>query len=149
MTMDELCDRHHRIGLNANALIYLFESGGVLAGVTGALVDAAESGRVTIIVSALVLAEIATGPISAGDEALAERYADEVRSVRGLHIVPLTADLALDAAIVRGRYRASVPDAIHLATARQAGATAFVTNDRAMPAVPGVRILQLSDYLGR
>jgi hypothetical protein len=39
------------------------------------------------------------------------------------------------------------PDAIQLAAALGARCTAFVTNDRELPATPGLRILQLRDYL--
>jgi predicted nucleic acid-binding protein len=39
------------------------------------------------------------------------------------------------------------PDALQLAAALSAGCSAFVTNDRDLPALPGLRILKLRDYL--
>jgi predicted nucleic acid-binding protein len=38
------------------------------------------------------------------------------------------------------------PDAIQLAVAVTAGCTDFITNDRRLPAVAGVRVRQLADY---
>jgi predicted nucleic acid-binding protein len=59
--------------------------------------------------------------------------------------VPLTADIAIDAGILRGLHGLSLPDAIHLATARQAGASAFITNDQRLRGLPKLDVIQLSD----
>lgn len=147
MTIDDLVERHRRIAIDANAFIYLFESPGSLARTTGAILDAAELGKVTVVVSTMVLAEIAVGPVAAGDETLVERYADAIRGARGVQVVPLTADIAVDVGIIRGRHRVQIPDAVHLATARHAGATAIVTNDARMPALPHLEVVRLADLV--
>jgi len=147
MTIDDLVERHGRIAIDANAFIYLFESPGLLARATGAILDAAELGRVTVVVSTMVLAEIAVGPVAVRDETLVERYADAIRGARGVHLVPLTADIAVDVGIIRGRHRVQIPDAVHLATARHAGATAIVTNDERMPALPNLEVVRLADLV--
>jgi len=147
MTVDELVARHRRIAIDANALIYLFETPGLLAQATAAILNAAELGRVTVVVSTMVLAEIAVGPVEMGDETLVERYADSVRGARGVQVVPLTAEIAVDVGIIRGRHRLQIPDAVHLATARHAGATAIVTNDERMPPLPHLEVVRLSDLV--
>ena len=147
MTIDDLVERHRRIAIDANAFIYLFESPGSLARATGAILDAAELGKVTVVVSTMVLAEIAVGPVAAGDETLVECYADAIRGARGVQVVPLTADIAVDVGIIRGRHRVQIPDAVHLATARHAGATAIVTNDERMPALPHLEVVRLADLV--
>ena len=147
MTIDDLVARHRRIALDANALVYLLEAPDPLGRVTAAILDAAEGGRLTVILATLALAEIAVGPVRAGDETIVERYADEIRDLRGVQIVPLTADIALDVGVIRGRYRIRLADAIHLATARQAGASAIVTNDRRMPDIPHLEVIQLADLV--
>jgi predicted nucleic acid-binding protein len=145
MTIESLVARHRRIAIDANAFIYLFEAPGPLARATGAILDAAETGKVTVIVSSMVLAEIAVGPVTSGDETLVERYAAAVRGARGVQVVPLTADIAVDVGIIRGRHRVQIPDAVHLATARHAGATAIVTNDERMPSLPQLDVVRLTD----
>ena len=147
MTIDDLVGRHRRIAIDANAFIYLFESPGSLAKATGAILDAAELGKVTVVVSSMVLAEIAVGPVAVGDETLVERYADAIRDARGVQVVPLTADIAVDVGIIRGRHRVQIADAVHLATARHAGASAIVTNDERMPALPHLEIVRLADLV--
>lgn len=147
MTVDELIARHRRIAIDANAFIYLFETPGLLAHATAAILNAAELGKVTVIVSTMALAEIAVGPVAGGDETLVERYADSIRTARGIQVVPLTADIAVDVGIIRGRHRVQIPDAVHLATARHAGATAFVTNDERLPSLPRLDVVRLSDLV--
>jgi len=147
VTIADLVARHRRVALDANALVYLLEAPDPLGRVTATILDAAEGGRLTVILATLALAEIAVGPVRAGDETIVERYADEIRDLRGVQIVPLTADIALDVGVIRGRYRIPLADAIHLATARQAGASAIVTNDRRMPDIPHVEVIQLADLV--
>jgi predicted nucleic acid-binding protein len=47
--------------------------------------------------------------------------------------------------VVRGARGPALADAVQLATARAAGATAFVTNDRRMGDVHGLEVLFLDD----
>ncbi len=147
MTINELVARHRRIALDANTVIYLFEAPGPLAAAVAAIFDAADAGRLTIVMSTLLLAEVAVGPVRAGDETMVERYADEIRGVRGLHLVPLTGDIALDVGVIRGRHGLRLADAVHLATARHAGASAIVTNDERMPALPRLEVVRLADLV--
>jgi predicted nucleic acid-binding protein len=77
--------------------------------------------RVSAVLASIGLAELVTGPAATGDGALLERYGDELRSMTGLRIEPLSADIALDAAIIRGSRSIGLADAIHLATARATG----------------------------
>jgi predicted nucleic acid-binding protein len=145
VTIEDLAARHRRVALDANTLVYLLEVPDPLGRVTAAILDAAESGRLTVVLATLALAEIAVGPVRGGDETIVERYADEIRDLRGVQIVPLTADIAVDVGVIRARHRIRLADAIHLATARQAGASAIVTNDRRMPGIPHVEVIQLAD----
>lgn len=130
MTISELCARHRRIALDANVLIYLLEDSGTLADLSEALIDAAESGRIAAVLASIGLAEVCAGPAGREDLALVERYAEALGSMPGLRIQPLSAEIAADAAIIRGMRGIGLADAMHLASARAARATAFVTNDR-------------------
>jgi predicted nucleic acid-binding protein len=49
------------------------------------------------------------------------------------------------AARVRAAHRTSIPDALHVATAVNAGCTVLVTNDARMPSVPGLEVVRLQE----
>jgi predicted nucleic acid-binding protein len=130
VTIGQLCARHPRIGLDANVLIYVLEDSGTLADVAQALMEAVEAGQVAAVLSGIGLAEVCAGPARNGDLAMLERYGEALGSMPGLRILPLSAEMAVDAAVIRGIRGLGLADALHLASARAAGATAFVTNDR-------------------
>jgi predicted nucleic acid-binding protein len=145
VTPTALCSGHRRIALDTNLFIYLFEDPGRRGDLAEQVLDAADAAGVRLIVSALSVGEVAVGPVLADDETQAERYADAIGSIPRLDIVPVSADLAVDATVLRGRHRLSMIDAIHLATARQAGATVLVTNDRRLPPLRDVEVVILDD----
>ena len=96
-------------------------------------------GQLQLAVTTVTLAEVLTGPLRAGEEALAKRY----RAVlEAWQVVELTSDIAESAARLRGKYALKLPDAIQLASALAIGADALVTHDRDFAKVRGLRILQ-------
>jgi len=147
MTVDELCARHRRIAFDANVFIYVFEGSGALSRVAASILDAISDGRVTGLVATIALSEVIVGPVRAGDETTAERYLDAIRSIEHLHVVPATVEIAADAGFVRGRKGLTLADAIHVATARVAGASALVTNDRRIRSMPLLDVVQLADLV--
>ena len=146
MTIDELCERHRRIAVDANVLIYLLEGDERWSPPARALMKAVENGRLAAVLSAVGLAEVLTGP-ARDDLVHVERYNDEIRSIAGLKIVPFEVGLSVDAAVIRGVRRIGLSDAIHLASARAAGASAFVTNDRSLRGSTKLEVVYL-DELG-
>lgn len=134
---------HKRIGVDADVLIYLVDAVEPWAAHSAAIVDAIDEGQVRASMSALAVAEVLAGPARSGDAASFERTAAELQDLQ-IEVVPLTRQLAEDAAWLRGRGAAHLVDAIHLATARS-GATAFVTNDRRVRSLPSLEVLHLDD----
>jgi predicted nucleic acid-binding protein len=143
VNIDRVRRQHRRIGLDSNLFIYVFEGSGREAVLVGELLDAISAGALTAVLSTLGVAEVLTGPVRAGNTALAERYREEMSSIAGLDVVPLTVPIAADAAMLRGLRRASLADAVHLATARAAGATGFVTNDRSLKSTAKLEVIYL------
>jgi predicted nucleic acid-binding protein len=140
-----LLERHSRVAIDSNVLIYLLEGSADLGDRTGALLDAIAAGEGQGVLATLALAEICSGPAGGNDLAMVERYADELSSLEGVRVVPLDREVAVEAALIRGSSNLSLADAIHLATARRAGATAFVTNDRRIVPMPRLDIVYLDD----
>ena len=62
---------------------------------------------------------------------------------RNLRTVALSPAIAAEAARIRADYQIKTPDAIQLATAKEGGATSFLTNDGALAAIPGLRLIVL------
>jgi predicted nucleic acid-binding protein len=87
-------------------------------------------------------------PYRRGDRELTDRYEDLLRRSAGLRLLELTTPLLRTAAELRAELGVKTPDAIQLAAAIFGGCSALVTNDRRLPEIPGLRVLQLSDYLG-
>jgi predicted nucleic acid-binding protein len=147
MTIDELCERHHRVAFDANVFVYLFESTGHLAAAAIAVVNAVSARRLTGVVSTVAMAEVIVRPVRIGDDAMGERYADAIRSIENLDVMPVTFEVAAEAGFVRGRTSLTLADAVHVATARVAGASAFVTNDRRLRSIPKLEVVQLADLV--
>jgi predicted nucleic acid-binding protein len=139
--------KHRLVGIDSNVLIYLLEGTGAMADAAGALLDAIAGGEAHGIFAMLGVAELCSGPARGGDGAMVDRYADELSTLDGVSVVPLVWAIATDAALIRGAGPLSLADAIHLATARSAGATAFVTNDRRIKSVSGLEVAYLDELV--
>ena len=144
MTPSGVCAAHSRIALDSSMFIYVFEANPTHGPASRAMLWAAEAAGTRLITSAIAVGETAVRP-ARDDEAMADRYGEAIRSIPRLDIVPVSAATAVEAAILRGRHGIGLLDAIHLATARQAGATALITNDRRLPSLPQVEVILLDD----
>lgn len=85
-------------------------------------------------------------PYRAGNIALAERYEIVLTRSRGVRMIDLTREHMRLAAQLRAASSVATPDALQLATYLASRCSAFVTNDRRLPSIPGLRIIQLRDY---
>ncbi len=104
----------------------------------------ADQGRRELVTSALTLLEVLVVPYRAENRRLAERYEQLLTRSRGIRMVDLTRDQLRAAAELRAATGVRTPDALHLVAALGAGCKTFLTNDRRLPAVPGLRVIQLS-----
>ena len=100
-----------------------------------------DAGRVRFAVTTITIAEILTGPLQAGDEAMAERYRAILESWQ---VVELNADIAANAARLRAAFRLKLADAVQAASAIMINADALVTHDRDFSRVRSLRVLPQS-----
>jgi len=134
------------VGVDTAAFIYFIEENNRYLPAIAPLFDAANAGKLEIVVSALTLLEVLVVPYRAGNIELAERYEAVLTRSRGIRMVDLSRDHLRLAAQLRAASGVPTPDALQLAVSLASRCSAFVTNDRRLPAVPGLRIIQLGDY---
>jgi predicted nucleic acid-binding protein len=135
------------VGLDTVVFIYFLEEHPGYLALVEPVFAGLDSGQWAAVTSALTLLETLVVPYRAGDTSLAERYEALLSRSRGLRLVELDRSLLRAAAHLRAVLSVKTPDAIQLAAAIGARCTSFVTNDRALPPIPGLRILRLRDYL--
>ena len=107
----------------------------------------ANQGKRELITSALTLLEVLVVPYRAGNRRLAERYEALLTRSRGIRIVELSHDQLRAAAQLRAATSVKTPDALQLVAAISGGCKTFLTNDRRLPPVPGLRILELASFV--
>ena len=101
----------------------------------------------TIVTSAITLLEVLVAPYRSAQLALAERYEALLMRSRGLTLVNVDLLQLRTAAALRARHKIKAPDALQLAAAITTRCSTFVTNDRALPSLPGLRIIQLDEVV--
>lgn len=113
--------------IDSAPIIYVLEGHPELAAVFRPVFAAHDDGLVRLAVATVTLAEVLTGPLSAGDEVLTERYRATLKS---WFVVDLDAEIAESAARLRAACKLKLADAVQAASALAVGADALVTHDR-------------------
>ncbi|HTA94427.1 MAG TPA: type II toxin-antitoxin system VapC family toxin, partial [Polyangiaceae bacterium] len=103
--------------------------------------EAVDSGRIRALVTPITIAEVVSGPLKAGREALVERYRRTITQNPGWDIRDIDADIAVLAARLRLRHALKLPGALQLAVALEEGCSALVTHDRDFGTVSDLLIL--------
>ncbi|TAN49806.1 MAG: type II toxin-antitoxin system VapC family toxin [Betaproteobacteria bacterium] len=119
-------------------IIYVLEQNPRFAARFRPLFERQAAGEVQFAVTTITLAEVLTGPLKAGEEALAKRYRAIMESWQ---VVNLTADIAESAARLRASLGLRVADAIQAASAIAVNADALVTHDRDFSRVRTLSVL--------
>lgn len=134
--------------LDTAPFIYFIEEHPEFVPLVAPVFEDVDAGRREVATSGLTLLEVLVVPYRAGNLALAERYEALLTRSRGVRLVEIGRGALRMAAQLRAVHPSvRTPDALQLAAALSAGCSAFVTNDRDLPALPGLRILKLRDYL--
>jgi predicted nucleic acid-binding protein len=99
-----------------------------------------------LITGAFTFGEVLAGTYRKGRAELADQFRTLLRSVVA-EIVPFTVETAEHYARIRGALGTTPADAIHLASAAQAGTDLFLTNDKSLVGkiVPGIQFIAMLD----
>lgn len=134
------------VGVDTAAFIYFIEEHPRFLPPLLPLFREADAGKRALVTSALTLLEVLVVPYRAGNRPLAERYEALLTRGRGIRLVDLSQDLLRGAAQLRAATTIKTPDALQVAAAISHGCTTFVTSDRRLPSMPGLRVVDLSAY---
>ena len=132
--------------LDSSVFIYFIEEDSSYLNIITPLFEAIDAGILSAVTSGVTLLETLVIPFRNKDNALALEYERLLSESKGLTLVDLDRNLMRQAAYLRANFGVKTPDALQIACAKQEKCTAFVTNDRRLPKIPGLKILQLSDY---
>jgi predicted nucleic acid-binding protein len=137
---------HTVIGVDTAPFIYFWEQHPRYFAPSEVLFRFLKTPEVQGITSIIMLIEACIHPQREGRLDLVDAYQRSLVDSQQVRMVPIEVDLARRAVHLRARHDIHLPDALQIAAAMEAGATAFVTNDRRMAKVQGIRILLLGDY---
>src|SRR5215831_7554313 len=134
------------VAIDTPIFIYLIEEHPQFLPLIRPLLSEADEGKRELFTSALTLLEVLVVPYRAGNRLLAERYEALLTRSRGIRLVDFTRDQLRAAAQLRAATGARTPHALQLAAAISSGCTTLLTNDRRVPRVRGLRVVQLAAY---
>jgi predicted nucleic acid-binding protein len=134
------------VGVDTAIFIYFIEEHPKFLPLIQPLFRAVDEGRIRLITSSLTLLEVLVVPYRTGDHLLAIRYESILARSRGVYIADISRDHLRTAAQLRAATGVKTPDSLQLVAALSGGCTTFLTNDRDLPSIPGLRILQLASY---
>jgi predicted nucleic acid-binding protein len=135
------------VGLDTAPLIYFIERHPRYLPLVRTFFQSMEAGSFSVVTSALTLSEVLVQPYRKGDMALAAKYSGILLNAPNLKLLPISAEIADEAARIRAASGARIPDSIQLAAAKLGGATAFLTNDDGIPVLPGMDRIVLDRLL--
>ena len=135
-----------KIALDSVIFIYALEGNREFGDRVLKIFEAIEQGKCQGFACDLVLAELMVKPLREGQVEIAREYATELPKFPNLTFGSITRTTVITAASLRGSSNLGLVDALHLATAIEAGCTVFITNDIALrhPS-PGIDIWMLAD----
>jgi predicted nucleic acid-binding protein len=136
------------VAIDTATFIYFIEEHPKFLPIVRPLFVEADRGMRRLVTSALTLLEVLVVPYRAGDGPLAVRYEALLTRSQGVQLIDVSREQLKSAAQLRAVTGVKTPDALQIAAALAARCRTFVTNDRRLPQIPGLRVLELSSYAG-
>lgn len=135
------------VAVDTAAFIYFIEEESQYLPIIRPLFVEADKGKRRLVTSALTLLEVLVVPYRTGNAPLADRYEALLTRSRGVQVIEVTREQLKAAAQLRATTSIKTPDALQMAAALGARCGTFVTNDRRLPQIPGLRVIELRSYV--
>lgn len=129
------------VALDTAPLIYFIERHPSYVSKLKPFFAAADRREFRIVTLLVTLVEVLVHPLRRGRDDLVREYRDILLRSPALASLPLSQEIAEEAARLRAAHNMKTPDAIQLATAKIAGANWFLTNDGSLPCPSGISLL--------
>ena len=131
------------VAVDTAPLIYFIEENPRYLPHLRAFFDAVDKGHFRIVTSILTLTEVLIHPLRQGNSQLADEYRRILLQADNVETLPVSAPIAEAAARLRAKHNLRTPDSIQIATAINAGATSFLTNDAQLAGqwIPNILVL--------
>lgn len=136
------------VGLDTAPLIYFVEKHPKYLPLVYPFFQAVERGDLQAVTSALTLTEVLVHPYKRGDQSSVKQYSQMLLNTRNIETLPVSPEIATEAARIRAAFGLKTPDSIQLATAKIGGATCFFSNDNRIAAIPGLELVLLDRLSG-
>ena len=137
---------HKIIGLDTAPFIYLWERHPRYFILSETLFRHLKKPEVQGVTSIITMIEACVLPQRQGRRDLVQAYERALLHSQQVQMRSVDAVLARRAVSLRADYAIRVPDALQIAAALEAGATAFVTNDQRLEKVKELTVLVLDNY---
>ena len=131
------------VGLDTTPFIYFIEKYPLYVDMMRSFFRVVEEGDCAVVTSTITLLETLVLPLRRGDKYIAGRYRSILLKTKGLKMVPMSKEIAEEAAILRAAYNIHTADSIQMATAIHESASLFLTNDLRLPSLPNLKVLTL------
>lgn len=135
------------VGIDTAIFIYFIEEHPRYLPPIEALFQALEDGFLQGVTSGITLLETLIHPLRNRDKKLAQEYEAILTQSRNLNLIELTIPLLRFAAYLRADTGVKTPDALQIAAALSMKCPVFVSNDRRLPAIEGLQIIQLEEFV--
>jgi predicted nucleic acid-binding protein len=149
MILSEALGEIKTIFLDTAPIIYFIEAHHEFGPLVKQVVELMNASRIQAFTSVLTLSEVLPKPVETGNAELAEKFKTYLKNGPNLTLLPIGETIGETAGDLRGKYPyLKTVDAVQIAAALDAGAEAFLTNDKKLSKIMEVKILVLKDYLG-
>jgi predicted nucleic acid-binding protein len=136
-----------RVYIDTEILIYSVERHPMYGPMLDALWEQADNGTIELVTSELAVLEVLVLPIRLGDVALQQDY-ERLLTGGAIALFPVSRAVLRKAAELRAQLASlRTPDALHAATALDAAARQFVTNDSVFARLAALEVTILKDLI--
>ena len=145
-SFDRTLSDYKKVAIDSMCFIYQFEGSKIYGELTKQLFLRLQKNKLTAVSSVLTIAEILAFDKLQKNRVLFEQAKAKLYSTPNLRIITVNEAISEASAILKCKYKITLPDAIQLSTAIMSDQKAFISNDYHLKKIKEVRVLILDDF---